>query len=240
MPLRRLLVLTTGDPAPPVASERGPYARMIAEAIGPAAELEVTAIDARLPDALLPSPRDVEALVITGSSANVPDREAWVVQAESWLREIVAQGVPTFGICFGHQILAQALGGEVRQNPRGREIGSVVIERFGDDPIFEGVGPTFVANQTHVDTVARLPPGARALARSSLDDHQAIRFTSSCYGVQFHPEITGPIMVQYLEARRPMLEAEALDVDALKRSAVDAPAAVQTLRNFISRIASRG
>jgi GMP synthase (glutamine-hydrolysing) len=235
----RFLVLTTGDPAPPVEAERGPYARMIADVLEEPRSEPVASIDARRPEVSLPPPDELGALIITGSSANVPDREPWILRAEAWLRDVVGAGVPTFGICFGHQILAQALGGEVQTNPRGREIGSVTVRRLTDDPLFQGVEPTFIANETHIDTVVRPPPGAVVLARSDQDEHQALRFTPSCYGVQFHPEITGPIMNQYLEARRAILEAEGLDVDLLKRAATDAPGPIRALRNFMRRIAPR-
>jgi GMP synthase (glutamine-hydrolysing) len=229
-----VMVVTTGDPVPRVLEERGDFARLIEEAIGTAWDGRVDAFDARhLPG---PDPHSAAAYVITGSAAHVQDREPWVVRTEAWLRDVVAAGVPTLGICFGHQLLAQALGGEVQRNPRGREIGTVEIERLGDDPLFEGLPPRFGANATHLDSVLRLPPGTVVLARSSLEHHQALRFAPACYGVQFHPEIDGQVMQRYLEARREVLEAEAIDADALMATVGDAPEGRRVIENFLRHV----
>ena len=230
-----MVVITTGDPVPDMRARRGTYADMVRAAAADAHGGPSIDIDAREREPSLPA--EPSFVVITGSSAHVPDRDAWVVRLEAWLSQIVAAGVPTFGICFGHQLLAQALGGEVSQNPRGREIGSIDVDLVGEDPILEGVEPRFRANATHTDTVSKLPADARALARSSHDDHQVIRFASHCYGVQFHPEIDLEIMRGYFDARRPLLEAEGLDVDARKAAASEAPGAIRVLQNFIRLVA---
>ena len=226
-----MVVLTTGDPVPDMLERRGPFAEMIRVAALGAHTGPVVALDAR---AELPGlPLDTGFVVITGSSAHVMDREPWVVAAERWLLDIVERGVPTLGICFGHQMLAMALGGEVSPNPRGREIGTIDIEVTGDDFVFDGAGERFCANATHLDTVTKLPPGAVALARSSRDDHQVIRFAEHCYGFQFHPELDREVMLGYLDARRSVLEAESLDVDAMKAATTDAPMAVRVFENFV-------
>ncbi|MFO0591237.1 MAG: glutamine amidotransferase [Polyangiaceae bacterium] len=229
---RTILVLQTGDPVPSVEARRGPFAQMIRDAIGPLwpGEYAVADVRAEPPPAKL---EGVAAVVITGSSANVPDREPWMLRTEAWLRDVVGAGVPVFGICFGHQILAQALGGEVIRNPRGREIGTKTIARNADDPIFAGLPGEIVANVTHVDTVGRLPPNAVALASSPLEDNHAIRFTETCYGVQFHPEIDADIMRGYIETRAEILASEGIDPKALHASVTNGEMGTETLRNFI-------
>jgi GMP synthase (glutamine-hydrolysing) len=212
---------------------RGDFARMIREAIGDAWAGAYEVVDVRV--APFPEPRAAAAFVITGSAANVPTREPWIVATEAWLREVVAAGTPVFGICFGHQLLGQALGGEVRLNPRGREIGTARLERLADDPIFEGVPRELDASVTHVDTVAVLPPGAVALARSSHDDHHAVRFAERVYGVQFHPEFDDAIMRGYLETRREVVESEGLDAARLLAEIRPTPDGRRTLQNFVRR-----
>ncbi len=226
-----MVVLTTGDPVADVRERRGTWAELIRETARRAHEGAFIDIDARR--GLVDAPADTSFVVVTGSSAHVEDREPWVVETEAWLARTLARGIPVLGICFGHQLLAQALGGGVAKNPRGREFGTIEVEVFEDDPIFEGVDARFVANATHLDTVASLPPGARALARSAQDDHQVIRFSSRCYGVQFHPEIDEDVMRRYFDARRPILEAEGFDVDGKKPLTREAPGAVRVLENFI-------
>ena len=76
------------------------------------------------------------------------ERAPWMLRAEALVRGIERARVPLLGICFGHQMIAQALGGEVRKNPRGREIGTVRVTRRLDDPLFAGLPRTFDVNAT--------------------------------------------------------------------------------------------
>jgi GMP synthase (glutamine-hydrolysing) len=232
----KIIILKTGDPVPAVEERRGPFAKLIQDTISDLFPGSFESVDVRTEPP--PNPRGASAIIITGSAAHVPQREPWVLSTESYLRDVVPSGVPVFGICFGHQLLAQALGGEVIRNPRGREIGTRRIEKVLDDVIFESIPSTFEANATHLDTVGRLPPGAVVLARSPLDDHQAVRFSKSCYGVQFHPEVDADVMGSYVSARREILLAEGFDVDAMLAAITDATFGRQTLRNFIQHIVS--
>jgi GMP synthase (glutamine-hydrolysing) len=179
---------------------------------------------------------------VTGSSAFVSEREAWVVRGEAAMRDAVVAGIPTLGVCFGHQMLGQALGGHCAKNPRGREIGTSTIERLpagASDPLFGDAPDAFEANVTHVESVVALPPGAVPLARSALEDHHAVRFAEVCWGVQFHPEIDRDVMRGYLEARREVLVTEGRDVDALLDAARETPIARDVLRRFVRRFARR-
>ncbi len=239
MSARNIVIVKTGEPVAPVRERHGQFADLIQQAIGPHWDGGYEVVDA-LVDTLAPpgdGPGAAAAYVITGSAANVPDRLPWMQRTEAWLRAVVAHGTPTFGICFGHQILAQALGGEVQRNPRGREMGTLPIERLpsrgGVPPVFDGVPHRFEANLTHIDSVVRLPPGAEALARSALDDYQAIRFTDACYGVQFHPEMDADVMRSYIESRRAILAGEGFEVDAMLAAVGEATGGRRTLQNFV-------
>ncbi|MFT3776356.1 MAG: glutamine amidotransferase [Minicystis sp.] len=231
---KQIMIIRTGEPVPRVLERRGHFHDMIEQAIGGLWSGGYAVVDAR-EDGPLPDPGSAAAFVITGSAANVPNREGWMLRTEAWLRAVFEAGTPTFGICFGHQILAQALGGEVQRNPRGREIGTVEIERTASDPIFHGLPDRFLANVTHVDTVARLPPGAASLARSALENHHAIRFGERCYGVQFHPEMDADVLTGYVETRREILASERFDVDAMLAQIQDAEMGREALRNFVRR-----
>ncbi len=228
---KTLFIARTGDPVANVAEARGPFEKMIVETLGNAWEGHVTTFDARSDEP--PAPEAMDALVITGSAANVPNRDPWILAMEDWLRAVFAADVPTFGICFGHQILTQALGGSAEKNPKGREMGSIEVERFADAPIFEGLPTRFWAQATHVDSALVLPQNAVALARSGLDAHQAIRFSATCYGVQFHPEFDEGVIKGYMTSRRSILEGEGRDVDAMLGAVCATPHAAATLRNFV-------
>jgi GMP synthase (glutamine-hydrolysing) len=209
-PLPVVGILVTGEVLPEIAARRGELAHLVASAAPPGL-VRFVPFDVRV--GVFPKGGECDALVITGSASSVTDREPWVLALEAFLREATPH-TPTLGICFGHQVLAQALGGLVTRNPRGREIGTITVERTGDDALLSHLPARFGANATHVDTVARLPNGAVALARSDRDDHQAIRFSPTCFGVQFHPELDDDVLATLVRERRPALLAEGLDPDA--------------------------
>lgn len=229
-----ILIATTGDPVPSVWSSRGSFGQLIEQAIGPVWRGGYQGFDARREAP--PNPLDVAAVILTGSASNVPDREAWVVQTEAWLRSVVSEEVPTLGICFGHQLLGQALGGEVQRNPRGREMGTVHIELVATDPLLLGLPSRFRANATHLDSVVTPPPEAAVLAGSELDPHQILRFAPRVYGLQFHPEMDADVMRQYIDARRDALAEEGLDADAMLSAVADTSTAQAVLWNFVHHI----
>ena len=133
-----LLVLRAGDALPEVAALHGEFAAWIERAAAAAWQGPWALHDLRSSDPL-PDCRSVAGIIITGSVSSVTERAPWMVRAESYVREVVSAERPLLGICFGHQLMAQALGGEVGKNPRGREIGTVEVTRCEDDPLFDGL-----------------------------------------------------------------------------------------------------
>jgi GMP synthase (glutamine-hydrolysing) len=231
---KAIIILRAGDAAPSVAARRGEFPAWIARTVGEAWAGAWEVHDVRT-DAPLPRVRSAAAFVMTGSSSSVTERASWMLRAEAHVREIAAAEVPFFGICFGHQLAARALGGEVSLNPRGREIGTVRVKRIADDAIFDGVGEELAANATHKDSVTRLPEGARVLAASELEPTQAFALGRAIRCVQFHPEIDGDAMRGYVEARAHLIAEEGGDAEAIRARSVDAPEAEETLRNFVRR-----
>jgi GMP synthase (glutamine-hydrolysing) len=229
-----IVILRAGDVASPVAARRGEFAAWIVRTVGGAWHGGWEVHDVRT-EALLPPIESAAAFIMTGSSSSVTERAPWMLRAEAHVRAIAAADVPFFGICFGHQLAAQALGGEVALNPRGREIGTVRVARLADDAIFDGLGDSFAANATHKDSVVRLPEGARVLASSSLEPTQAFAFGRVLRAVQFHPEIDGDAMRGYVDARAELITAEGGDAEAIRARAVDAPEGEETLRSFVRR-----
>lgn len=234
--MRKVAVLVTGEPIPRVRAERGSYADMIRAAAGAPDGGEWTTVDLRDGTAL-PDPAALGGVIVTGSSSSVTERAPWILRGEEYLRALVLARVPTFGICFGHQMLAQALGGQVTRNPRGREIGTVDFDVILSDPLVDGLPAPHHANATHVDTVIRLPESARVLAKTILEPHAAVRFGEAAWGVQFHPEMDAAVIRAYLEERREILAREGLDPDALLARVDEGRAAMLMLRRFAEWVA---
>ncbi len=231
--MKPLLVVKCGSTLPELRARRGDYESWIVAGMGLApgrARVVAPAEGAELPD-----PRAAAAVVLTGSSAMVSAREAWSERTADWLREVVAVGTPLLGICYGHQLLAHALGGRVGANPRGREIGTVEIELRAEarrDPLFGGLPERFAMQATHVESVLELPPEARLLAASQGDPHQAFAVGERAWGVQFHPEFDADVIRGYLEARSEILRREGLDADALLAAVRDSAEGRALLRRF--------
>jgi GMP synthase (glutamine-hydrolysing) len=214
--VKPVLVVKCGSALPAVRARRGDYEDWILAGMGVArAAARVAAVQA---GEELPDPGAVSAAVLTGSSAMVSEREAWSERAAAWLREAVAAGTPVLGICYGHQLLAHALGGRVAPNPRGREIGTVEVEALAparDDALLGALPERLTVQATHVESVLELPAGARLLAASRGDAHQAFSVGRRAWGVQFHPEFDAGVIRGYLEARREILRREGRDPEAL-------------------------
>jgi len=221
-------VLVTGDPVPGVEARRGPFVALIRGVLGDEWAPTVRVLDARRGE--LPEPSDTGALVITGSPESVTSRAPWILEAERAVAEVVRAGVPTLGICFGHQLLGQALGGLVEANPAGREIGSVRLRVLEEDALLGAALEPFVANMSHRDSITRLPPRARVLAETERERYAAVRFGPRAWGVQFHPEFDGDVMRGYIEARLAALSAEGIDPATLE--AVDTPDGARVLTTF--------
>ena len=147
-------------------------------------------------------------ILITGSPAMVTDRAQWSESLRVWVKAQADLGVPTLGVCYGHQLLADAYGGKVDYQPDGREIGSLLVTQTpegANDPLFSLLPGSFYAHLTHAQSVIKLPKDAVLLAKSGRVSCQAFRIGSSAWGVQFHPEFTQEVMAGYLEEYKPQI-----------------------------------
>ncbi|MBI5515108.1 MAG: glutamine amidotransferase [Deltaproteobacteria bacterium] len=237
----RCLLVRCGDPDPAVEETHGCYARWFREALDPTVSL--TVVDARREGPTARHLEGVGAVLVSGSPESVYDPLPWVPAWAGFVREVVcARGVAFLGVCFGHQLLAHALGGEVTRNPLGREMGTVSLElteRGRGSALFRGITGVPRVQVTHRDTVLRPPPGAELLAVSAGDRCQAFR-VGTAYGVQFHPEVTAAVLRSYVESRRAVLRAEGLDPDAVSASIETASDGPRVLGNFVREAFGRG
>lgn len=155
----------------------------------------------------LPSHDEVDGVIAMGGPMNVDDLEAHPeLEAErEWLAGAVARQIPVLGICLGAQLLARALGAEVRPGRRV-EIGFAHVDIHDPaDPIVGGLAPRADVLHWHGD-VFDLPEGARSLASSAATEHQAFRY-GNAWGVLFHPEADAAMVEAWLKRPEMVMEA---------------------------------
>ncbi len=192
-------------------------------------------------DEPLPSMESYTGVILTGSAAMVTDHLPWSERVAGWLKES-GDKTPILGICYGHQLLGDVYGGTVGQNPSGREIGTITVERTSeakDDPLFGGLPSALVMQATHMESLITLPENAVRLAGNRHDPNQAFRIGESIWGVQFHPEMNADIISEYIVARREAIAAEGLDPKALVEAASDSQHGAGLLARFAQIAASR-
>jgi GMP synthase (glutamine-hydrolysing) len=189
--------------------------------------------------AVYPDPATVAGVVVSGSHAMVTDRADWSERLAAWLRDCVALGVPTLGICYGHQLLAHALGGQVGPLPGGPEVGTqriALAAAAAHDPLLQALPAQFDAQLVHYQSALQLPAGAVPLAHSTREPHQAFRVGSCAWGVQFHPEFSADAMRGYIGHMRDSLP----DADALLAQVQPTAAAAEVLRRFADVVRAAG
>lgn len=231
--MQPFLILETGQPTPSMR-RHGSFAHWIRVAAGLERDAAVV-VDVARGDAL-PARDGFAGVIVTGSAAMVTERHDWSERSAAWLREAAHAGLPLLGICYGHQLIAHALGGVVADNPRGREMGTVQINLHAQaqaDPLFNGLPARFPAQATHLQSVLTPPPGAAVLAHNGHEACHAFRWGDHAWGVQFHPEFSTRHMRGYIRARHEALAAEGCCSRALVRRVSAAPQARKILRRFV-------
>lgn len=235
MTRNRLLLVQTGTPPTAIRQAHGDLPHWFRTLLAPW-QAQLTAVRV-FEDEPLPAPDNQTIAVLTGSWAMVTDRLAWSERTADWIRQAVAIDMPLFGVCYGHQLMAHALGGEVAYHPGGRESGSqtISLSPWGvDDPLLSGLPASFPAHLSHLQTVTRLPEGATVLAASSHDRHQIVRYGPHAVSTQFHPEFTAPVARSLIRYREAVLQAEGIDPQRLHDEVQESPQAAAILTRFVS------
>jgi GMP synthase (glutamine-hydrolysing) len=188
--------------------------------------------------ACAPRALEADAVIVTGSARDAHSEEPVVLRLLKILRTLTDRNIPVLGVCFGHQVLARALGGAVARNPSGWEVGNARIsltEAGMACPFLADLGPEPEVLQSHQDAVLALPPGAVLLAGNAHTPVQAFqsRPKGRQFGVQFHPEFT-PERLQrnWIERRERLRGTTPLDLDAALDAARPTPHTASLLRRF--------
>lgn len=230
-----VLLIKTGGTIPETRDEFGDFEEWFARGLGlPGMEQANVFLGEEPPEAV-----EFSAVIVTGSASMVSHREDWSERTAEWLARAVHGGIPVLGVCFGHQLLAHALGGVVGPNPQGRQIGTQVIELMpaaASDPLMCSMPTTVTVQTTHIESVHELPAGAVRLATSPRDQNHAFRYGERAWGLQFHPEFGADIMRGYIQARAEVIRAEGLDPDGIAASVSETLVAHSLLGRFAALV----
>ena len=220
-----LIIVKTGQAVPEARGDGRDFEHWFMAGLGPASfDYRTVRVDHGEVLPPIDSLDHAPAVLVTGSPAMVSDRLDWSEKTARWLAGAHEAGLPILGVCYGHQLLAHALGGRVGPNPEGRRMGQTTVEFSDDsDPLTGDFAPVAAFNVSHLEVVLAPPEGARVIGTAAHDSYHAMYFGNQSWGVQFHPEFDGPIMRAYIEARAGLLEAEGQDPAALIAELDDNP-----------------
>lgn len=235
-----MLIVKVGETLPSLRARRGDFEHWILAGMQLDPK-ETLIVDVRN-GGRLPEVDQLSGVVITGSHAMVTEHRAWSERTAEWLTQAVESEVPVLGICYGHQLLAYALGGEVGNNPQGREFGTVEVHLDGaarQDSLLGGLPNPIKAHVGHTQSVLRLPESARRLASSTMDANQAFVVGHCAWGVQFHPEFDAGVVRAYIAHFQDALRQEGHDPQRLMDTCLDTPFGPQILRRFVELVDQR-
>jgi GMP synthase-like glutamine amidotransferase len=225
----KLAILETGHPPAPLAEKFGDYPAMFARMLGGGFETEVLDVAA----GELPSdPGDFPAYLITGSPAGVHDPLPWIDPLESFIRS--ADGSKIVGVCFGHQVMSEALGGRVEKSDKGWGAGLHRYAIVRREPWMDGAGDEVAVPASHQDQVVVQPPNTEIVAASSFTPYAALAWTDRpAISFQFHPEFSPAFAKALIEKRYdivPNPDAAIASLDGPNDNAIVA----RWIRNFLN------
>lgn len=208
----RVTIIETGRAPGPLSEDYPRYPDMFAALLGEADGGLSFAVVKLVDGDALPDPAACEAVVITGSPAGVYDHTPWMDPLRDFVRGAFRVKTPMVGVCFGHQIIADAMGGDVRKSDKGWGVGRHTYEVVKPRAWMAGVGASVSLAVSHQDQVVTPPAGAVTLARSPHTEHAMLEYTDApVMSVQGHPEFGDDFVAALYAARRGRLSDDQVD-----------------------------
>lgn len=230
--MKKLAIISTGHAGKSMLGRFGDFTHWFRHSMRRTPD-DILAVDA-IGGADLPAPETIRGAIITGSACMVTDHADWSENLAGWIRTAMDADMPLLGVCYGHQLMAYALGGKVGDADGGLEIGSKRIQlqpEAGDYSMTRALPSTFMAQTYHSQSVLEIPATAQVLASSVLDPHHILRYSDVALSVQFHPEFSVEIMRALIHQAK-NLEAHQLKRRELLAATRAAPHARALLRQF--------
>ena len=191
----------------------------------------------------LPDPAGMDGILITGSAAGVYDDEPWIAPLLTFIQDAAKAGVPQAGICFGHQAMAEALGGTVIKSPKGWGVGRHTYSVDIAPEWMTGVqaGDEVAIAVSHQDQVVTPPPGAEVIAATTFTPYAALSYAGApAISFQCHPEFEDDYSAALYQSRqgRPLTQQEVAGAVASLKTPDDNARMGEWLGNFFRQSAS--
>ncbi len=234
-------IIEAGLPPEELQDEHGSYPEMFARMLAGADPSFSFRFVPALDGTAYPPPQSCDGWLVSGSKHSVYEPLDWIGTLKDFARSVYDAGIPIVGICFGHQLLAEALGGRVARSDKGWSCGVHSCKVMKTPEWMTPPLPEYAILDYHQDRVVEVPESATPLAASNYCAHAALVYDGTAISFQGHPEMDGGFARKLFESRRGNSLPETIADQAMASTGnpVDAPVIARWIANFYAQNRSR-